>query len=134
MGRTNLFMYGTGLECISIISGGVSVVTKIKMPPDSGSDITRNLKSVDFFSTSDCRDLYFHVQEHHFTLPQIETILQNLGLEFLGFELSDARSATRFRQENPEPKALSSLPLWHHFEQENPGTFSSLYEFWAQKS
>ena len=104
------------------------------MPPDSGSYITRNLKSVDFFSTSDCRDLYFHVQEHHFTLPQIETILQNLGLAFLGFELSDARSATRFRQENPEPKALSSLPLWHHFEQENPGTFSSLYEFWAQKS
>jgi hypothetical protein len=33
MGRTNLFMYGTALECISIISGGVSVVTKIKSQP-----------------------------------------------------------------------------------------------------
>lgn len=103
------------------------------MPPDCGSDIVNNLKSVDFFSTSDCRDLYFHFQEHHFTLPEIETALRDLGLTFLGFEHADARTPTRFRQQNPEPEALTSLASWHRFEQEHPGTFASMYEFWTRK-
>ncbi len=38
-----------------------------------------------FFTTRECRDLLFHVQEHRFTLPRIEAALGALGLEFLGF-------------------------------------------------
>ncbi|MDA0991129.1 MAG: tetratricopeptide repeat protein, partial [Verrucomicrobia bacterium] len=33
-----------------------------------------------FYSSSELRDLLFHVQEHRFTLPQIEKILGELGL------------------------------------------------------
>jgi hypothetical protein len=34
----------------------------------------------------ECRDLLFHVQEHRFSLPQIGATLEELGLDFVGFE------------------------------------------------
>ena len=43
-------------------------------------------RRADFYGTSDCRDLLFHVQEHRFTLPQIKDFLADNGLELLGFE------------------------------------------------
>ena len=47
----------------------------------------------DFYSTSECRDLFFHVQEHRLTLGQIESFLAEFGLQFVGFEL-DPQCAT----------------------------------------
>ena len=44
----------------------------------------------DFYSTSDCRDLLFHVQEYQHTLPEIAAFLAAEKLQFLGFQL-DAR-------------------------------------------
>ena len=35
--------------------------------------------SPDFYSTSECRDLLFHVQEHRLTLGQIESFLAEFG-------------------------------------------------------
>ena len=45
--------------------------------------------ALDFFSLSEVRDLLFHVQEHHFTLPKIQKCLDKLGLKFCGFEDAD---------------------------------------------
>ena len=53
-------------------------------------------KSPDFYSTSECRDLLFHVREHCLTLGQIESFLAELGLRFIGFEL--------------EPRVLPAVP------------------------
>jgi hypothetical protein len=44
-------------------------------------------ESEDFFSTSACRDLLFHVQEDQLTLPEIKAFLSQNRLEFLGLEL-----------------------------------------------
>ncbi len=87
----------------------------------------------DFFSLSECRDLLFHVQEHRFTLPQIEADLRALDLEFLGFDLKDQHAMSRFKQSHPEKQSLSSLELWHAFECQNPDTFKSMYQFWCRK-
>ena len=86
----------------------------------------------DFFSTSDCRDLLFHVQEHRLTLPQIKTFLAANGLEFLGFEI-DARVLWRYSARFPHDSARIDLDCWHAFEQENPRTFAGMYQFWVQK-
>src|SRR5262249_25063749 len=43
--------------------------------------------AADFYTTSECRDLLFHVQEHRFTLPQISKMLKNAGLTFIGFAI-----------------------------------------------
>lgn len=88
----------------------------------------------DFFSMSECRDLLFHVQEHCFTLPQLEEALIELGLEFLGFEMREQSALAAFRERNPQDTDLTSLRLWHEFELDNPDTFSNMYQFWCRKT
>ncbi len=53
---------------------------------DEASPARAIVRSGDFYTTSNCRDLLFHVQEHRFTLPQIKNFLADNGLALLGFE------------------------------------------------
>ena len=88
---------------------------------------------LDFFSLSMCRDMMFHVREHHFTIPQIGIALNDLGLTFLGFELTDQTVKRRFEELHPEMAVPSLLSFWHQFESEHPDTFKGMYRFWVQK-
>jgi SAM-dependent methyltransferase len=88
----------------------------------------------DFFSTSECRDLLFHVQESRMTIPGIKTFLAEHGLKFIGFEFSrpvwqDYRA--RFAQNG---WSMSDLDRWHAVETEYPDTFVGMYQFWLQKN
>jgi hypothetical protein len=101
-----------------------------------GPDIDAGLRTItalpDFFSTSECRDLLFHVQEHRVTLPQIGTFLHDHGLEFVGIDIGDeVRRAYRGRF--PDDRAAVDLGNWHEFEKDNPDTFIGMYQFWVQK-
>ena len=88
---------------------------------------------IDFFSLSSCRDLLFHVQEHRFTLPEIDAALGSLKLRFLGFEMQDRQPFKEFSEVNPDREALTSLSLWHEFELQNPEVFGSMYQIWCKK-
>ena len=57
------------------------------MSADHGRRFQNVAASGDFFSTSGCRDLLFHVQEHRFTIPQIAAFLAENDLAFVGFDL-----------------------------------------------
>ncbi|MDV7341413.1 tetratricopeptide repeat protein [Terasakiella sp. A23] len=96
--------------------------------------IEKLLGKRDFFSLSECRDLLFHVQEHQFTLKEVQSALEKLGLTFLGFELSDPQVIEKFRTINPNENAKNDLALWHQFEQEYPDTFAGMYQIWCHKS
>ena len=87
----------------------------------------------DFFSTSSCRDLLFHVQEHRVNLPDIATFLDRHGLRLLGFEI-DKEVLDRYHQRFPDDEAATNLHNWDIFEKENPDTFSGMYQFWVQKT
>jgi 2-polyprenyl-3-methyl-5-hydroxy-6-metoxy-1,4-benzoquinol methylase len=106
----------------------------INMDPNSDSEITQVVGFRDFYSLNACRDLVFHVQEHLFTLPQIEAAVNDLGLRFLGFELKESWIRRSFSEFYPEKDALTSLSLWHQFELKNPRTFKGMYQFWVQKA
>jgi tetratricopeptide (TPR) repeat protein/2-polyprenyl-3-methyl-5-hydroxy-6-metoxy-1,4-benzoquinol methylase len=99
--------------------------------PDAG--MVRNVTSVvDFFSTSTCRDLLFHVQEHRFTLPRIKTFIEANDLQCIGIEVpSPVRS--RYAEQFPEDAAMNDLDRWHRFEEQYPDTFIGMYQFWVQK-
>jgi len=103
------------------------------MDLDESSEISKLLGTNDFFSLSECRDLIFHVQEHRFTLPQIEEILDDLGLSFIGFEFPQQHILDDFREAYPEKDAMKSLSSWHQFELNNQDTFREMYQFWLQK-
>ena len=88
----------------------------------------------DFFSTSECRDMLFHVQEGRLTIPAIKRFLAEHGLRFLGFEF-DAAGLQRYRALFAGSGwSMSDLDRWHALETNYPDTFSSMYQFWVQKS
>jgi Flp pilus assembly protein TadD/SAM-dependent methyltransferase len=90
------------------------------------------LVSPDFFGTSQCRDLIFHVHEQRFTLDRIARYLEELGLTFIGFTL-EPQVAQRYLERFPEDGTMIDLDCWRAFETENPDTFSGMYQFWAQR-
>jgi tetratricopeptide (TPR) repeat protein/SAM-dependent methyltransferase len=100
--------------------------------PDGAPGKTVTLAG-DFYSTSDCRDLLFHVQEYQHTFPEIAAFLAAENLQFLGFQL-DARVLRAYAAEYPEDTAMIDLACWHRFECKNPGIFAGMYQFAVQKS
>jgi SAM-dependent methyltransferase/Flp pilus assembly protein TadD len=99
-----------------------------------GDDMARNVMWFnDFYSTSECRDLLFHVQEHRMTIPEICAFLRAQDLQFLGFEV-DRDTARRYAAHAPSDKAMTDLDRWHAFERDNPHTFANMYRFWMQKA
>ena len=93
--------------------------------------VTRN---EDFYSVSGCRDLLFHVQEHRFRLPQIETMIGELGLRFLGFEFPDSGiTAARYRARFPDDGPMVNLGNWARYEDDNPDAFARMYQLWVRK-
>jgi 2-polyprenyl-3-methyl-5-hydroxy-6-metoxy-1,4-benzoquinol methylase len=97
-----------------------------------GSLLSKLADRLDFFSTSSCRDLLFHVQEHQFTLPQIDDFLRQNQLEFLGFDLPGG-VLHNFRRRFPNDRTMTDLAHWHTFEMENSFVFTNMYQFWIRK-
>ena len=105
----------------------------IAMGLEGNQQMLRIAGLTDFFNLSECRDLLFHVQEHRFTLPEIEAALGSLKLRFLGFEMQDRQPFKEFSEINPDRESLTSLSLWHEFELQNPEVFGSMYQIWCKK-
>jgi tetratricopeptide (TPR) repeat protein/SAM-dependent methyltransferase len=100
---------------------------------DDGSLARKLAELNDWFSMSGFRDLLFHVQEHRMTLPQIKTLLAEMDLVFLGFEL-DARVRSLYAKCFPTDNAMTDLDCWHAFENDYPLTFRGMYQFWVRKA
>ena len=77
--------------------------------------------------------MLFHVQEHRFTIPEITKILNDLNLEFIGFEISKSSIKTQYSKLYPDDKKNISLHNWHKFEMSHPDTFFDMYQFWVRK-
>lgn len=97
-----------------------------------GTLLKRTTAFRDFYSTSECCDLLFHVQEHRLTLPKIGRFIAESRTTFLGFEL-DAWVLRKYQNRFPGDPTMTDLACWHVFETENPHTFAGMYLFWVQK-
>jgi hypothetical protein len=99
---------------------------------NAGAELKWLSKFPDFYSTSACRDLLFHVQEHRLTLDQIELFIDELGLRFIGFEI-DPAALRQYRARFSDDPFGINLRNWARFESDNPDTFVGMYRFWIQK-
>jgi len=89
----------------------------------------------DFFTTSECRDLLFHVHERQLTIPEIKSFLAENNLTFIGFEFHPPQTHERYRHLFAEKGwRLDDLDRWDALERENPNLFAAMYIFWIQKS
>jgi SAM-dependent methyltransferase len=89
-------------------------------------------ESWDFFSTSTCRDLLFHVAEQRMTLPRIDAFLTAENLALGGLQV-EASIAARYRKMFPQDAAMTNLANWHAFELEHPYAFAGMYLFWVRR-
>ena len=88
--------------------------------------------SSDFFSTSACRDLLFHVQEHRMNVKVLADFLKDHDLNFLGFHIKSS-VIRAYKNRFPNDPSATNLDQWHIYEEENPHTFVQMYQFWIQK-
>ncbi|MEP7275321.1 MAG: tetratricopeptide repeat protein [Betaproteobacteria bacterium] len=102
----------------------------LSAPADS--QLSRLASYRDFHSTSECRDMLFHVEEHRTTLPAIKARLTDLGLRFVGFQVPPAIAA-EYARRRPDDVARTNLDAWHAFETAVPAAFAGMYEFWVQR-
>jgi SAM-dependent methyltransferase len=99
----------------------------------AGSALVGLAESEDLYTMSACRDLLFHAMEHRFTIPGIAAALDELGLDFIGFEPPVPGVLHDYRDFNPADPGMTDLSGWARFEASRPELFSALYVFWCQK-
>ena len=91
------------------------------------------MEARDFFTTSMCRDLLFHVQEHNTTPKGLAADLAAAGPEFIGFDgFEDAGINAAYREAYPGDKAMTNLDNWESFEAAH-GPLIDMYVFWCRK-
>ncbi len=83
----------------------------------------------DFYSLSDCRDLIFHVQEKNYTIPELQGILDELDLAFLGWRMNKPDVQQAYKIRYPGDTAMTNLSYWDELEKENPNIFIGMYQF-----
>jgi SAM-dependent methyltransferase len=91
------------------------------------------LRSHDFYTLSEFRDLVLHMQEVPCTLMQVQEQLHAAGLIFRGFLLPPMME-TQFTAAFPDDPWPGTLANWHLFEDKNPRTFDAMYQFWCEKA
>ncbi|MGH1350424.1 MAG: tetratricopeptide repeat protein [Methyloligellaceae bacterium] len=85
----------------------------------------------DIYSASAFRDLLLHVQEHRFTVLQLQEMMNKYSLKFLGFCTVNPQTKAKYQNEFPDDTDCTSLENWHIFEEANPQSFSGMYNFWC---
>ena len=87
--------------------------------------------SKNFYSTSETRDLLFHVKEHQFDLLEIKDYLKKLNLFFCGFDNLNIK--TKFKSFVNSKESIYDLQKWNEFEIKFPDSFDGMYQFYCQK-
>jgi hypothetical protein len=67
-------------------------------------------------------------------LPEIEQLLKDAGLEFIGFELLEPNTINNYRKSYPDDIQCTNLKNWHRFEQANKDVFIGMYIMWCRKA
>jgi len=108
---------------------------RIDIINSNDNDVVNNLISfTDFFSLHECRDLLFHENENNYNMQELASLIEDAGLEFIGFDIQDSSILTSFRKMFPEPNAQSIMSNWRLYEERYPDTFSGMYVFWCRKT
>ena len=83
----------------------------------------------DFYTTSGASNVLLHEQESQYTIPRLQQVLDDHGLQFLSvIEEDKPRFAAAGGVGSP-----FELMNWHPLEEKDPKFFAGMYEFYCQK-
>lgn len=109
------------------------VFDALKRPGPKADRLRPLIRFIDFYSTSMCRDLVFHVQEHQFKSVGVVELIRAAGLQFLGIGIDDPELAGLYAHEHPgDPKVADPAHI-DKFERKYPAAFASQYLCLAMK-
>ena len=100
----------------------------------NASSFVEYFNCCDFFSKSGVRDLILNAYEKQFDLLEIDEILGELNLDFLGIQIKNLVTRSEFKRLFPKNNDRFILENWDNFEKEFPNTFIGMYQFWCQKN
>jgi len=107
---------------------------RVEIMNSDDDELVKNISGYkDFYSLHDCRDLIFHENENNYDISELASLIEEAGLEFIGFDLPDQTILSHFRTMFPDNGAQSKIQNWVEFEEKYPDTFSSMYVFWCRK-
>ncbi len=89
-------------------------------------------RELDFYTLNGVRDALAHVQEHDFTPLDLQPMLAELHLEFLGFETVTPEPQQLYRNAYPDDPAMTDLARWDALERQHPDLFHHMYQFWCR--
>ncbi len=95
-------------------------------------DLGMLCSNLDMYSLSTCRDLLFHTQETRYNLAELKDILDELELEFIGFQGIE-HAKLKFRRMFPNDASMTDFGDWAAFEAKYPDTFMGMYTIIARK-
>jgi SAM-dependent methyltransferase len=119
-----------GVDCTAAQARAWRQTLMTRKLEDTGGSLVR---SQDFYSLAEFRDLVLHPSERHMTIPEIETFLKENGLIFRGF-LVNMEALAAYASAYPQETWPGSFASWHDFEQKNPNLFDGMYQFWCEKA
>lgn len=91
-------------------------------------------QSPDFHSTSGCRDLLFHAQEHQFDLPEVAALVARFPLRVLGLEPPTDAVAHAYDARFGADPWRRRLDHWEAMESDDPDLFAGMYVIWCQRT
>ncbi len=91
------------------------------------------ISTADYYFTSACRDLLFHVQEHRYDLPDLAKMFARQGLELVRLSVP-ATAEVLFRELFPAGDPARDLDLWGEVESQRDSLFGSMYQFTLRKT
>lgn len=87
----------------------------------------------DFYTTSNCRDMCFHVQECSYDLEDIRDMMEELGLEWNGLQPLFPEVITLYINEYPDDPFRKNIDNWIALEKRHPEVFVGMYQFWCYR-
>lgn len=102
----------------------------LALPEDHPAAPVRN--ELDFYTLNGVRDALAHAQEHDYTVREIADLLDQLDLQFLGFEFALPAPLQLFHESFGPDHRQDDLTAWDRLEQEHPELFHHMYQFWCK--
>lgn len=98
-----------------------------------GPEVQLALSSLDFYSASGVRDLFFQVQEHQYDWSELHELARAAGLEVVGVDDGRPELAQRWAQVHRRPVDWSDLHAWSQVEAAFPLLFINRYPLWLRR-
>lgn len=89
----------------------------------------------EFFYLNGLYDLLFHPQQAEYSALEIQSLLDNAGLDFKWMPITQKHQQIYQQafEHLPIPKSGETLQYWHEFEQKCPNFFSGMFQFFVVK-